>query len=189
MRVPMVALALAGALLGMACSTGPGAPITPTPTIAAPTPSGPRPPVRPSPLPPGAFPFPIISSPIASEIKCPIENWSAIDFPSRPVSPPVIPEPNTFCGRLWIDGTPAPDSTVVEAVVVDRVCDRREASGGQYRVTIVEPYCGQSGDEVKFRVDGRWAKQTGTMTHPLMPWFLDLTVGEEPVSTPQGGSQ
>ncbi len=114
---------------------------------------------------------------------CPNERQGAVEHPLAPMRfPPPIPEPNSFCGRVWADGQPALDGTVVEAVVEDRVCDRRETASGQYKVTIVVPYCGSPGAIVRFRIDGRWAEQQAKLISPLMAWYLDLTAGAPPAT-------
>jgi len=143
----------------------------------------PKAPARARPLPNDALPTGRVLTPIDGFGVCGVEGQGATDYPLGLLlditgSFSGFTDANTFCGRVWIDGKPSPDGTVVEAVVDDRVCDRRETSGGQYKATVVVPYCGTQGSTVRFRIGGRWASGTGELTSPLMSWYLDLVVDD-----------
>ena len=101
----------------------------------------------------------------------------------QPPLPP-YPEPNTFEGSVTIDGQPAPDGTLVEAVVYGAVCDAQVTFGGRYRLAVQVHRCGSPGDTVTFRVAGRPAPQTAELRSPLPPpRTLDLSV-EAPAMAP-----
>ena len=145
----------------------PTSPVTPTLT---PTPAG-----RPSP-PPGA--------------RCFQAEFERFEVPSFPFQGPtgMVIEANTYCGNVTINGQPAPDGTLVEAVAEGEVCASVETQGGLYRVIVPLFLCPQDPVDdlsVVFLVAGTEAKEKGHLASPVSLWLLDLTVEEPtPAVTP-----
>jgi hypothetical protein len=100
-------------------------------------------------------------------------------FPSQNPSTGKFIESNTYCGNVTINGQPAPDGTLVEAVAEGEVCASVETQDGFYRVVVPLFLCPQDlGNDVVFLVAGTEAKEKGQLAAPIYSWSLDLTVGE-----------
>jgi hypothetical protein len=100
----------------------------------------------------------------------------------------MVIEANTYCGNVTINGQPAPDGTLVEAVAEGEVCASVETQGGLYRVIVPLFLCPQDPVDdlsVVFLVAGTEAKEKGHLASPVSLWLLDLTVEEPtPAVTP-----
>jgi hypothetical protein len=101
----------------------------------------------------------------------------------NPKSGQVI-EANEFCGTVTIDGAPAPDQTVIEAVVEGAVCGSGHTEGSLYYFAVPEGLCGSSGQTVFFLAGtgGDLAAESGQLVHPVGEHSLDLTVETEPAT-------
>jgi hypothetical protein len=99
--------------------------------------------------------------------------------------PPPVAEPNTFEGTVTVDGQPAPDGTLVEAVVDGVVCNSDLTDGGHYRLVVEVHRCGSPGQSVTFRVSGRTADETAVLVSPLFSRILNLTVGAAAIAPAQ----
>lgn len=104
---------------------------------------------------------------------------------AQPTPPPPVAEPNVFEGSVTIDQQPAPDGTLVEAVVDGVVCDTNVTAAGHYRLTVEVFQCGGPMDTVTFRVGGRIANETADLVSPLATLTLNLTVGPRAISPAQ----
>ena len=93
-------------------------------------------------------------------------------------------EANVFCGSVTVAGRPAPDRTIVEAVVDGRVCDRATVQNGRYVLTVPLGVCPpeneggglSAGAVVVFRVDGEDAAQRARLVAPVFVHQIDLSV-------------
>jgi len=107
------------------------------------------------------------------------EPFEAPSFPSQNPRTGKYIEANTYCGTVTIDGQPAPDGTLVEAVVEGEVCASVEAQEGLYKLHVPLFLCPEDvGHEVTFLVGGREARERGRLASPIYSWSLDLTVGD-----------
>jgi len=168
-----------------------GIPPTPTPTpTSAVTPELTPPPQPPAPetptpeVPPTAAPSPPPGA------RCFQPEFERFEVPSFPFQGPtgMVIEANTYCGNVTINGQPAPDGTLVEAVAEGEVCASVETQGGLYRVIVPLFLCPQDPVDdlsVVFLVAGTEAKEKGHLASPVSLWLLDLTVEEPtPAVTP-----
>jgi hypothetical protein len=107
------------------------------------------------------------------------ERFEAPSFPSQNPRTGKFIESNTYCGNVTINGQPAPDGTLVEAVAEGEVCASVETQDGLYRAVVPLFLCPQDlGNDVVFLVAGTEAKEKGQLAAPIYSWSLDLTVGE-----------
>jgi len=155
-------------------------PETPTPEVI-PT-AAPPPTVTPSPATPEATPTPAATPRPPPALRCSqpeFERFEVPSFPSQNPSTGKFIESNTYCGNVTINGQPAPDGTLVEAVAEGEVCASVETQDGFYRVVVPLFLCPQDlGNDVVFLVAGTEAKEKGQLAAPIYSWSLDLTVGE-----------
>jgi hypothetical protein len=183
-------------------STAPPPPPTPTPTsfpspTPVATPTAPPPPTvtpapsaTPEPSPTAVPPLTVTVTPLPPPaIRCSEPEFDRFEMPSIPSWSPhgMHTEPNIYCGTVTIDGQPAPDGTLVEAVAEGELCASVETQGGLYKLVVPLFLCPQNGGhEIVFLVAGREAKEKGRLQSPIYSWSLDLTVGvaPTPVKTP-----
>lgn len=104
-------------------------------------------------------------------------------------------EPSRFHGSVTVNGEPAPDGTLIEAVIRGIVCGAGTAEDGRYALSVragggegddYQKGCGGGGDEVSFRFGDLVAEQKGTFAG-LTIQKLDLNFGVSP--PPQAGAE
>ena len=123
---------------------------------------------------------------------------AAIGEPPAPTTTPtplVLAAPSSFFGSVNIGIAPAPDGTLIEALIGDVVCGTTLTSGARYGIDVNAGYgvgqfyqegCGASGPDattVVFQTQGLFANETGTFIGHVAQ-ELNLTFGEAPSRPP-----
>jgi hypothetical protein len=85
----------------------------------------------------------------------------------------------TFQGKAALLGSPAGDGLVVRAYVGSNLCGMATTKGGNFALFLhsqeSSPQCAKSGDEVRFTIGGRDARQTAVFQQVSQGTVLDLT--------------
>jgi len=153
--------------------------LTPAPTVSPS--AAPPPTATPSPPAPEATPTPAATPKPPPAVRCSQPEFERFEVPSFPFQNPrtgKVIEANIYCGTVTINGQPASDGTLVEAVAEGEVCASIETQDGLYRLAVPLFLCPQDGGaDVTFLVAGTEAKEKGQLAAPIYSWSLDLTVG------------